>query len=126
MVLSKNYNNQKITCSFLLAAFSSIIPMSYSITELTPSLLRTHKDDYFTILQNLYATDILDENQALAVLAKMNGQGSHVYVALHNDGHLVGTITLLIEQTFVRGGAVAGHIESVVVAKGYEGQGIGG
>lgn len=99
--------------------------MSIAINELTPELLKHHRDDYFILLQNMYTMESLSAEQALAVLAKMHTQGSHVYVAVHDDGHLVGTITVLLEQTFMRWGAVAGHIENVVVAKGYEGQGIG-
>jgi glucosamine-phosphate N-acetyltransferase len=60
------------------------------------------------------------------LLQKINGQWSHIYVAIHDDGKIVGTITLMLEQKFLRNGAVAWHLEDVAVRDGYEGQGIGG
>lgn len=100
--------------------------MTYTVQELTPSLMQSHVDDYFVTLANLSSVDALTEQDAVAVLDLINKQWSHIYVAIHDDGKIIGTITLLVEQKFLRWGALAGHLEDVAVREGYEGQGIGG
>jgi len=100
--------------------------MTYNIQELTPALLQTNLDDYFATLANLTTIEHLSVDEAIQILAKINQQGTHIYVAIHDDGHIVGTISLMLEQKFLRGWAIAGHLEDVAVSDGYEGQGIGG
>lgn len=100
--------------------------MTYTVRELTPVLMQSHVDDYFVTLANLSSVDALTEQDAVAVLDLINKQWSHIYVAVHDDGKIVGTITLLVEQKFLRWWALAGHLEDVAVREGYEWQGIGG
>jgi len=47
-----------------------------------------------------------------------------IYVAIDN-GKVVGTTTLLIEQKFIHDGGKVGHIEDVAVRKEYQGREIG-
>jgi glucosamine-phosphate N-acetyltransferase len=46
------------------------------------------------------------------------------FVALTNDGKVVGALTLLIEQKFIHGCGKVGHIEDVVVHGDFRGQGV--
>ena len=48
-----------------------------------------------------------------------------IFVAVKDDGQIIGSTTLLIEQKFIHSGGKAGHIEDVVTRNGYEGKGIG-
>ena len=52
----------------------------------------------------------------------------YVLVARHHDGEediILAAGTLLLEQKFIHGGALVGHIEDVVVAKKARGLGLG-
>ena len=67
----------------------------------------------------------LDKNKAREILKKIKQNPNHIiYVAIDNK-KIVGSTTLLIEQKFIHGGGLVGHIEDVVVRKDYEGKGIG-
>jgi glucosamine-phosphate N-acetyltransferase len=50
---------------------------------------------------------------------------SRVLVAVVSDGKIAGTTTLLVEQKFIHGGGLVGHIEDVAVGPDFEGQGVG-
>ena len=49
----------------------------------------------------------------------------NIFVAVTEDGELIGSITILIEQKFIHGGAKVGHIEDVVTRSEHEGRGVG-
>ena len=67
----------------------------------------------------------LDKNKAKEILKKIKQNPNHIiHVAIQNK-KIVGSTTLLIEQKFIHGGGLVGHIEDVVVRKDYEGKGIG-
>ncbi len=67
----------------------------------------------------------LDKNKAKEILKKIKQNTNHIiHVAIENK-KIVGSTTLLIEQKFIHGGGLVGHIEDVVVRKDYEGKGIG-
>ena len=67
----------------------------------------------------------LDKNKAKEILKKIKQDTNHIiHVAIENK-KIVGSTTLLIEQKFIHGGGLVGHIEDVVVRKDYEGKGIG-
>jgi glucosamine-phosphate N-acetyltransferase len=100
--------------------------MTYTVQELTPALIQSQTQDYFATLANLSTVDTMTAEDAATTLALINQQWSQVYVAIHDDGKIVGTITLLVEQKFLRWWALAWHVEDVAVREGYEGQGIGG
>jgi glucosamine-phosphate N-acetyltransferase len=48
-----------------------------------------------------------------------------IFVAVKDDGEVIGLTTLLIEQKFIHDGGKVGHIEDVVTRKEYGGIGIG-
>ena len=81
--------------------------MTFTIQELTSDILDTHLDDFIETLNNLVPTEAMSLQKANEVLQKINAQDTHIYVALHDDGHLVGSISLMIEQKFIRGAKIA-------------------
>jgi L-amino acid N-acyltransferase YncA len=76
--------------------------MTFKIEELTSDILDAHLDDFIETLNNLVPTEALTLQKAQEVLQKVNAQDTHIYVAMHDDGHLVGSISLMIEQKFIR------------------------
>lgn len=48
-----------------------------------------------------------------------------IFVAVKDDGQIIGSTTLLMEQKFIHDGARVGHIEDVSTRREYEGKGIG-
>lgn len=79
---------------------------------------------YLETLNNLAEVGNLSREKAEEVLEIINAQGSRVFVAVNNEGQIIGSLTLMLEQKFLRGGKLAGHIEDVVTRKGYEGMGV--
>ena len=67
----------------------------------------------------------LDKNKAREILKKIKQNPNHIIHVATDDKKIVGSTTLFIEQKFIHGGGLVGHIEDVVVRKDYEGQGIG-
>ena len=67
----------------------------------------------------------LDKNKAKEILKKIKQNVDHVIYVAVDDGKIVGSTTLFIEQKFIHDGGLVGHIEDVVVRKDYEGRGIG-
>lgn len=82
---------------------------------------------FFESLENLREVGELkkDLKRAKEMLGKITSQGTHVFVAVKDDGEVIGSLSLLVEQKFLRNGAKAGHIEDVATRKGYEGMGVG-
>ena len=70
-------------------------------------------------------TSGLDRNKAREILKKIKQNPNHIIHVATDDGKIVGSTTLLIEQKLIHDGGLVGHIEDVVVRKDYEGQGIG-
>ena len=80
---------------------------------------------FLETLDFLRNTSDLDKNKAKEILKKIKQNPNHIiHVAIDNK-KIVGSTTLLIEQKFIHGGGLVGHIEDVVVRKDYEGKGIG-
>jgi glucosamine-phosphate N-acetyltransferase len=48
-----------------------------------------------------------------------------IFVAVKDDGVIIGTTTILIEQKFIHDGGRIGHIEDVATRNDYEGLGVG-
>ena len=79
-----------------------------------------------SVLGNLSDMGDLTIAEAKEVFRKIKkGKSSHVLVAVVTDGQIAGTTTLLVEQKFIHGGGLVGHIEDVAVGPAYEGQGVG-
>ena len=80
---------------------------------------------FLETLDFLRNTSGLDKNKAKEILKKIKQNPNHIiHVAIDNK-KIVGTTTLFIEQKFIHGAGLVGHIEDVVVRKDYEGKGIG-
>lgn len=83
---------------------------------------------FFETLANLAEVGRISEDQenAKKILREITSYPfCKIFVAVKNDGEIVGSNTLLIEQKFIHNGGKVGHIEDVVTKKGYEGLGIG-
>ena len=90
--------------------------------------LRDLKRGFFDTLSNLAPTgDIANQDEiAEKILFEIHSYPFYaIFVAVKQDGDLIGSITILIEQKFIHNGGKVGHIEDVVTKKGYEGIGVG-
>ena len=97
--------------------------MDYSIRQLE---LADLEDDsgFFDTLSNLSQVGNIDSAKKQEVFNKIK-DNSFIFVAVSDDGQIIGSIKLLVEPKFAHGGANAGHIEDVVTRQGHEGKGIG-
>jgi glucosamine-phosphate N-acetyltransferase len=84
---------------------------------------------FFQTLSNLATLGRIrdDLEQAKKILQEIKSYPLYkIFVAVKNDdGEIVGSITLLIEQKFIHDGGKSGHIEDVVTRREYEGMGVG-
>ena len=98
--------------------------MAIKIRPLKSADLKS-KSGFWDTLDNLVFGKKVRYSQALRAYNRVKKQGGHVFVAVDSaSGQVVGATTLLVEQKFIRGLALAGHIEDVVTRKGFEGQGV--
>lgn len=98
--------------------------VDYLVKELKKEDL-VHCASFFDTLGNLREVGNLSLEEAEKILFDINSQNGHIYIAQKNDGEIIGSTTLLVEQKFIRGGGKVGHIEDVATRKGYEKMGIG-
>ena len=99
-------------------------PQAYKIRELRAADLGS---GFLETLGNLSEIGGLTPAAARKILRTMGRSPLYrVFVAVGADGQVVGATTLLVEQKFIHGGGLVGHIEDVAVRKGYEGRGVGG
>ena len=99
--------------------------LEYQIKELSGEDIKTQFDSLKDTLKNLREVGNLSVTDAIKLLFEINSQKGHVYIAQREDGEIIGTGTLLIEQKFIRQGGKVGHIEDVATKEGYEGKGVG-
>ncbi len=97
--------------------------MDYIIRELQFEDLKDDKG-FFDTLSNLSEAPLISEKKKKEIFDRYK-QNRFVYIAESSDGQIIGTITLMVEEKFYRGGAIACHIEDVIVRKGFEEMGIG-
>ena len=83
------------------------------------------ENGFLESLDNLRQSSNLEPNSARNILKKILENENHIIHVAELNGKIVGSATLLIEQKFIHNGGLVGHIEDVVVKKGFEGQGIG-
>ena len=76
-------------------------------------------------LDSLRKASDLDKEVAKDILKKIISNPDHIIHVAEDNGKIVGSTTLLIEQKFIHNGGCVGHIEDVVVSKEFEGRGIG-
>jgi len=80
---------------------------------------------FLTSLDSLKKASDLNENKAKDVFNKIKSNPNHlVFVAILDD-KVAGSTTLLIEPKFIHQGGNVGHVEDVVIAKEFQGSGIG-
>jgi len=82
---------------------------------------------FFETLSNLTPVGRISEEHenAKKVLHEITSNPFHkIFVAVKNDGEIVGSTTVLIEQKFIHNGERVAHHEDTATKKGYEGMGI--
>src|SRR3954471_5414590 len=81
---------------------------------------------FFESLSNLSNVSGMDCLRALQLFNFIKSDPQHkIFVAVLNDGTVIGSITVLVEKKFIHNCGKAAHIEDVVTRKGHEGMGIG-
>lgn len=89
-------------------------------------------EEYCRLLGGLTQTTCLSCSKFMAILTADSNKLIYV-VSVNRDlhdpvlrpGEMIATGSLLIEHKFTRAGAIAGHIEDIVVSPKYQGQGWG-
>lgn len=76
-------------------------------------------------LDSLRPASGLERGAARAILERAVADPSRIIFVAEEGGRIVGSITLLLEEKFIRGGSTAAHIEDVAVEKGAQGRGVG-
>jgi glucosamine-phosphate N-acetyltransferase len=76
-------------------------------------------------LDSLRKASNLSEEKAKEIFNKIKSNPNHVDFVADLDSKVIGSTTLLIEPKFIHQGGKVGHIEDVVIAKEYQGTGIG-
>lgn len=80
---------------------------------------------FLQTLDSLRTASNLDKKKAKLILKKIKQNPDHlIFVAVQN-GTIIGSITLIVEQKFIHDGGKVGHIEDVVVSKKHQRKGIG-
>jgi glucosamine-phosphate N-acetyltransferase len=83
---------------------------------------------FFQTLSNLTQVGKIydDYERAKRILQEIKSYPFYrIFVAVKDDGEIIGSTTLLIEQKFIHDGGKVGHIEDVATRKEYEGKGVG-
>ena len=83
------------------------------------------ENGFLESLDSLRKASDLDKETAKEILEKIILNPDHIIHVAEENGKIVGSTTLLIEQKFIHNGGRVGHIEDVVVSKEFEGRGIG-
>ena len=83
------------------------------------------ENGFLESLDNLKRASDLDKEIAKKILRKIISNPDHIIHVAEENGKIVGSATLFIEQKFIHNGGHVGHIEDVVVSKEFEGRGIG-
>ena len=100
--------------------------MEIIIKELAINELDSMSESFFETLSNLKPSKNLSLDESKNILSKIISQDGHILVAIDKElNEIVGCLTVLIEQKFIRGGGKCSHIEDVSTRKGHEGKGIG-
>jgi len=76
-------------------------------------------------LDSLKLASDIDKPKADEVFEKINSNPDYIIAVAELDGKIIGSTTLLIESKFIHNGGLVGHIEDVVVDKGFQGKKIG-
>lgn len=86
---------------------------------------RDFERGFLQSLDSLRKASDLTQEKAKEIYNKIKLNPNHkIFVAQLGD-EVVGSTTLLIEPKFIHKGGLVGHIEDVVVAKSFQGKGVG-
>ena len=80
---------------------------------------------FLTSLDSLKKASDLNEEKAKDIFKKIKSNPNHQIFVVILDNKVIGSTTLLIEPKFIHQGGKVGHIEDVVIAKEFQGSGIG-
>lgn len=80
---------------------------------------------FLASLDSLNSPGGISVGDAEKVFDRIDADSNHVILVAEADGQVVGTVTLVLEQKFIRGGGVAGHLEDLAVRKDFQGEGVG-
>lgn len=98
------------------------MPICYTIIELREQDLQNGFLETLSFLSDL--GEISSEKLSGTFSKVKQNADNNIFVAVTDEGKVVGTITLLIEQKFIHGCGRVGHIEDVAVHENFRGQGI--
>src|SRR5579863_2950159 len=76
-------------------------------------------------LDSLRNTSSMSPKKAQAVFDRISGNPNEIVYVAVMDSKIVGAASIIIEQKFIHDGGKVGHIEDVVVAREFQGKGIG-
>ena len=83
------------------------------------------ENGFLETLDRLRKASDLDKEIGKNILRKIISNPDYIIKVVEENGKIIGSATLFIEQKFIHNGGKVGHIEDVVVSKEYEGRGIG-
>ncbi len=96
---------------------------------MAPAIRNLQKEDihngFLDTLDSLSPVSDIAMDRADAIFEDITSNPDHLIIVAEQQGRIVATITLLIEQKFIHSGGLAGHIEDVAVHKSNQGRGIG-
>lgn len=97
--------------------------MIFTIKELEEANL---ENGFLETLNHLRSVDNLNIESAKEILRKIKSNPNNkIFIAINEDGKVIGSTTLIIEQKFIHEGGLVGHIEDVVTHKDFRNIGIG-
>jgi len=76
-------------------------------------------------LDSLRKASDLNPRRAESIFNKISKNPNQVTYVAVKDSKVIAATTIIIEQKFIHGGGKVGHIEDVVVAKEFQGKGMG-
>ncbi len=81
---------------------------------------------FLETLETLRDVGNVDNSKAKAILGEIKSNTRNkIFVAVADNGKVIGSTTLIVERKFIRGGGLVGHIEDVVTHKGFQRMGVG-
>lgn len=76
-------------------------------------------------LDSLRKASDLNPKKAEIIFNKIASNPNHTTYVAVKESKVIGSASIIIEQKFIHGGGKVGHIEDVVIAKEFQGKGIG-
>ncbi len=82
-------------------------------------------DGFLHSLDSLMYTSDMSPRKSRAIFDKISETPNVVIYVAVMDSKIIGAASIIIEQKFIHDGGKVGHIEDVVVAKEFQGKGVG-